>query len=277
MILGGCGKAPAKIVVGSQSSTTQVIAGEIVAQHLEQRLGRKVQRRLSMGSGLLTYQELDAGRISLFPEYTGAIESEILKEPASPDPSVVWERTHSEMGRVAKMELFNPLGYDDPPTMVVKTADAPDISTLSQAAAASTEWKIGVSYDFQQHSDLVTALNGYHLPTAMAMRGMNGTELFPALMQGAVNMIAADSTDGHLTSSDYQALADDRHAFPPYQACLLVRQDVLTAEPKLREYLDELSGKFNTEIMRKLSAEVDLGHRAVSDVAAEFLSQAGLK
>ena len=254
-----------------------MIAGEIVAQHLEHRLGRKVQRRFNVGTGLITYQELDAGRISLFPEYTGAIESEILREPASSDPAVVWQRTHSEMDRRAKMELFNPLGYDDPPAMVVKAADADKISTLSQAAAASAKWKIGVSYDFQQHSDLVTALNRYRLPTASAMRGMEATDLFPALMEGTVSMIAADSTDGHLASPDYRALTDDRHSFPPYQACLLVRQDVLTAEPQLRGYLAELSGKFTTEMMRKLSAEVELKHREVSDVAAEFLTQAGLK
>jgi osmoprotectant transport system substrate-binding protein len=276
-ILTGCGQGTPKITVGSQSSTGNVIAAEIVAQHLEHRLGHKIQRRLGIGSGLNTYQELDAGRISLYPEYTGAIESEILKEPASPDPSVVWERTHSEMSRVAKMELFNPLGYDNPPLMVVPGAQGANISTLSDAAAASTKWKIGVSYDFQQHSDLVTAINSYHLPMAQAMRGMDASELFPSLMEGSVNMIAADSTDGHLASSDYRGLADDRHAFPPYQACLLVRQDVLASEPQLRGYLAELSGKFTTEMMRKLSAEVEIKHREVSDVAAEFLSQAGLK
>jgi len=54
-------------------------------------------------------------------------------------------------------------------------------------------------------------------------------------------MIAADSTDGRLTLPDYRVLADDKHAFAPYQACLLVRQDILSAEPQLRAYLGELS------------------------------------
>ena len=45
----------------------------------------------------------------------------------------------------------------------------------------------------------------------------------------------------------------------------------------LRPALAELSGKFNLEIMRKLNAQVDIEHRAVAAVAADFLTQAGLR
>lgn len=274
-----CGKAPAAIVVGSQSSTGQIVTGEIVAQHLEHRLGRKVERRLGIGAGMIVYQELQLQHISLYPALTGAIESEVLKERANSSAAVVWERAHGELSRLAKMELFNPLGYKNPPAMVVLAANAAglDPPTLSQAAAASTKWKIGVSYEFLQSSGSVTAVNSYHLPTAQAMRGMEPSELFAALQQGTVTMIATDTIDGHITSPGYRVLADDRHAFPPDQACLLTRQDVLAAEPRLSGYLAELSGKFSTEMMRKMSAEVDLDHREPAAVAAEFLNQAGLK
>jgi len=45
----------------------------------------------------------------------------------------------------------------------------------------------------------------------------------------------------------------------------------------LRPALAELSGKFNLETMRKLNAQVDIEHRAVAAVAADFLTQAGLR
>jgi glycine betaine/choline ABC-type transport system substrate-binding protein len=41
--------------------------------------------------------------------------------------------------------------------------------------------------------------------------------------------------------------------------------------------LQELSGKFTTAKMRQLNALVDLGHLQPKDVAASFLTQAGLK
>jgi osmoprotectant transport system substrate-binding protein len=275
----GCAKAPEPIVVGSQSATGQVIVGEIVAQHLEHGLGRKIQRRLGIGGELTVYQELLTRQISLYPAFTGSIETEILKEPPSSDPGVVWERSRGEMDRLSKLELLNPLGYENPPAMVVRAIDAENLklTSLSQAAAATTKWKIGTSYEFQQRIDGVPAISGYRLPLAQVMRGMEASELFPALQRGDVTMITVDSIDGRLTSPDYRVLTDDKHAFAAQQACLLVRQDLLAAEPRMRAVLAELSGKFTTAVLRKMSAEVDLDHREPADVAREFLAQTGLK
>ena len=80
-----------------------------------------------------------------------------------------------------------------------------------------------------------------------------------------------------LASRDFTVLRDDQKVFPPYQACLLVRQDVIAAEPAVKAALIELSGKFTNEIMRKLDAQVDVEHRQPSEVAGKFLAQAGLK
>lgn len=264
-------------MVGSQNITAQIIVGEIVAQHLEHRLRGKIQRRLGIGSEPVVYQELQSRGISLYPAYTGLIETEILKEQPSSDPGVVWARAHQELSRIAKLELFDPLGYENPPAAVVRAEDAASLTTLSEAAAGATKWKIGVSYEFQQRLDGVPAINSYKLPMAQVIRGMETAELFPALQRGDVTMIVAETTDGRLTTPEYRKLADDRHAFPPYQSCLLVRQDVLATTPQLSESLKELSGKFTTESVSKMSAEVDVEHRKPADVASEFLAQAGLK
>src|SRR5262249_13545883 len=85
----GCRPKQKPIIVGSKNFTEQVVIGEIVAQHLEHRLGRPVQRRLNLGGTLLTYQSLLNGEITLYPEYTGTIEAEILKEQAASDPAQV--------------------------------------------------------------------------------------------------------------------------------------------------------------------------------------------
>ncbi len=272
-----CGKLPRPILVGSQNSTAQIVVGEIVAQHLEHRLARKIQRRLGTGTEPIVYQALQAGEVSLYPTFSGSIETVILQEQPSSDPGTVWTRVSMQLSRTAQLELLNPLGYENPPAMTVRTADAQEAKTLSQAAEGTTRWKIGVSYEFQQRIDGIPAISSYKLPMAQAIQGMEAQQLFPALEQGNLSMIAADSTDGRLASPGYTVLADDKHAFAPYQACLLVRQDALSAEPKLRDYLGELSGKFTTEGVRKMSAEVELKHRQPADVAAEFLARAGLK
>jgi len=278
-LLGSACSRPKPIVVGSMNGTGQGLVAEAVAQHLEHRLSRKIERRLNAGSQMIIYQSVAGSQITMYPEYTGAIVTGLLKEVPDPQPAVVLERARAEMLRTAQLELLDPLGYQNPPVMVVRAADAAEAKakTLSDAAAGNFRWKIGLSYEFQQRPDGLTALNTYKLPMAQGIRGLEATQLFPALQSGEVTMISSNATDGNLTSPDFQILEDDRHAFPSAQACLLVRSDAFAAEPKLRPALAELAGKFSTEGVRKMAAQVDLNHRDPALVASEFLAQIGLK
>ncbi|HEX5431902.1 MAG TPA: glycine betaine ABC transporter substrate-binding protein [Bryobacteraceae bacterium] len=279
LLSASCGKSKSPIVVGSGIGTDQLVVAEIVAQHIQNRLHRDVRRRSGIGGEQLVYQALETGEITIAPEYTGSIETAILRETPSSDPSIVLARVRGEMLRVGQLELLDPLGYDNPPAMVVLTADAEraNAKTLSQAAAGTFRWKIALSYEFQQRMDSLPALNSYKLPLEQAQQGMEAAKLFPALQHGDVTMISSSLSDGHLLSPGFTVLADDRHAFAPYQACLLVREDALAEDPQLRTVLHELSGKFNNALIRKLDAEVELGHKQPADVAAQFLSEAGLK
>ncbi|HLH40177.1 MAG TPA: glycine betaine ABC transporter substrate-binding protein [Bryobacteraceae bacterium] len=279
MALAGCGSSPKTIVVGSKNFTEQVVLGEIIAQHLEHRLGRPVRRQLNLGGTLLTYQALLNGQISLYPEYTGTIEAEILKEPPSPDSAQVFERSRLEMARREQLDLLPSLGFDNSFAMVVRGEDArrEKISTLSQAAGVKHGWKLGMGYEFASRIDGMPALNKYHLPMSAPPRSMDLGLVYKALSDGQVTMIAANATDGQLARHDWTVLADDQHAFGSYQACILARQDVEAAEPRLKPALLELSGKLSSETMRKLNAAVDVDHRPAAQVAAEFLAQSGLK
>jgi osmoprotectant transport system substrate-binding protein len=263
------------IIVGSKNETEQMLLGEIVAQHLEHRLGRPVQRRSGLGNTAVLYQSLLSGEVGVYPEYTGLIESEILKEQANSDPQIVRARVRQEMARVAQTEVLDPLGFDNPSAMVVRAGGTEQIATLSDAAKSPKRWRLGVSYEFQSRSDGLQDLALYRLPMD-SPRILDPKQLFVALTNGDVDMIATRATDGHLTS-DWKILADDQKVFPPYEACLLVRKDLIAAEPALRPALAELSGKINVDTMRKLNAEVDVAGRPLATVAAGFLERAGLK
>ena len=86
-----------------------------------------------------------------------------------------------------------------------------------------------------------------------------------------------NSTDGLLSKMDVKVLTDDKHAFPPYELCILAREDSMRDFPGLQNALEELSGKFTDEKMRAMNYEVDGRHRPIVEVAAEFLALAGLK
>jgi glycine betaine/choline ABC-type transport system substrate-binding protein len=279
LLAAGCGKSKAPIVVGSSSGTEQLLLGEIIAQHLEHSVQRKVERRFGLGGELITFQALSAGEITLYPDYTGSIEIGILKETPASDRDIILERTRRELLRTAQLDVLDPLGYDNPPAMVVRTSDADTgkIKTLSDAAAGAERWKLGVSYEFQQRGDAQPVINSYKLPLARGMQGMAAARLFPALQSGELNMLAVSATDGNLDSPEFRVLTDDKQVLPPYIACLLVRHNAIVDEPQLRPALTQLSGKFTSDAVRKMNAEVDLKHRDPAGVAAEFLASVGLK
>ena len=279
IVLAGCGSSKKTIVVGSKNFTEQIVLGEIIAQHLEHRLGHPVQRQLNLGGTLLTYQALRNGQISLYPEYTGTIEAEILKETPSSDASQVYERSRLEMARQSQLDLLPSLGFDNSFVMVIRgeVASKEKIATLSDAAKVKQGWKLGMGYEFASRIDGMPALNKYHLPMSAPPRSMDLGLVYKALSDGQVTMIAANATDGQLARHDWTMLADDQHAFGAYQACILARDDAETAEPRLKPALLELSEKLNSDTMRTLNAAVDVDHRRAADVAAEFLTQSGLK
>jgi glycine betaine/choline ABC-type transport system substrate-binding protein len=274
----GCRRAAAPIAVGSHNSTEQAILGEIAAQHLEHRLQRKILRRLRLGGSQIAFQSLQDGEVSFYAAYTGAIVTDILREQPSSDPSIVLERARSEMRRTAQSELLDPLGFRPGIVGVIRADDlrAQKIATLSEAAAVKDGWRIAITFEYQQRSDVIPPLNQYHLPMTAPIHAVDSEALFKTIQEAQASMIFTSATDGMLESGKWKILQDDRNLFTPQQVCFLVRQSAVEAEPRLRGALGELSGKFTNETMRKLNAQVDIDGIRVEDVARVFLKTTGL-
>ncbi len=275
----GCAKQHS-LTVGSKNFTEQVVLGEIVAQHLENRLQQKVIRRLNLGGTLLVHQSVMNGEIDVYPEYSGTALSSILKINMINDPKAILERIRDMYHTNLRLEWLDPLGFNNTFVMAVRdeTAAQFKLKSLSDAEQSNIEWRLGVGYEFEQRPDGLSTLNKtYRFRDLKAPVTMDLGLIYRALEQKQVNMIAANSTDGLLAVAKVKVLADDKHAFPPYDAALVVRAETIAQYPKFKPALDELAGKFNEETMRKLNYEVDGDHKPVADVAAAFLRKAGLK
>jgi glycine betaine/choline ABC-type transport system substrate-binding protein len=274
IVLGGCSRSEGVIRVGSKNFTEQVVLGEIIAQHLENRLHRQVERKLNLGGTLLAHQALVSGEIDLYPEYTGTALSAILKDSINTDAASVLTRVRAEYQRQFQIDWLNPLGIDNGFAMVVRGADARSkgLTTLTDASREPGGWTLGVGYEFEQRADGLAALNRtYGVRWNGPPKTMDLGLLYSALQQGQVSMIAANATDGLLSKLDLKILEDDRHAFPPYEVCILVRQAGIGQIPGMREALLELSGKFTNKRMQELNYRVDGEHLPVKQVAADFL------
>ena len=278
-IASGCAKGPRPIVVGSKNFTEQLILGEILAQQLERKLGARVERKLNLGGTLLAHQALLAKDIDMYPEYTGTAFTNILKRSGVTDPLVVLDRVRTEYASGFQVTWLDPLGFENTFAMTVRGDDARKrhLETLTDAANDSEGFTLGAGYEFSTRPDGYATLNSaYPIHWNAPPKDMDLGLLYTALLQNKVSMIASSTTDGMLAKQDFKVLKDDKQAFPPYQACILVRAEALTANPNLKQALGELSGKVSNEKMQAMNFAVDVDHRQVAEVAKEFLQKSGL-
>jgi len=274
--LGGCGRKPADIVVGSKNFTESALLGELLAQHIERRLGLKVERKLNLGGTLLAHQALTSGAIDLYPEYTGTALTAVLKRPPASDPAAVFSQVREAYRVQWRLDWLRPLGFNNTFAMIVRgeTARKEKLATLSEAARAQA-WKLGVGYEFLQRPDgLPGLLRTYHLRTSGAPISMDLGLLYAALKSKRVDLIAASSTDGLISVLDVAVLEDDRRYFPPYECAVIAREETLAKYSGLREALEQLSGMLTDRVMRKLNFGVDGEHRPPAQVASRFLDSA---
>lgn len=275
----GCAGKPS-ITVGSRASTEQTLLGEIAAQHLERRLGVTVARRLDFGGSLPAHDALVAGQIDLYPEYTGTALTAVLKLPVAADPRAVYDHVAAEYRSRWALVWMPPLGFSHTFRMAIRGSDsrATGITTLSEAAVRKDAWTLGVDREFAERPDgLPGVQKTYSLPLYGAPLTMDRDLLYKALHQKQVDMVVARSTDGLLSTNelDVKLLEDDRRCFPPYEAAFVVREACLAKEPRVREALQELSGKLTEVAMQKLNHQVDRVHRRAASVAKEFLDGLG--
>lgn len=273
LLLAGC-SSKRGVAVGSKNFTEQVILGEIIAQHLENRLHQPVDRKLNLGGTLLAHQALLAGDIDMYPEYTGTAYTNVLKHGGVTDPDVVLDRVRAEYATGFRLAVLDPLGFSSSFAMTVRGEDARarHLETMSDAAADPAGFTLGAGYEFLTRPDGYPAVNAaYPIKWTAAPKSMDLGLLYTALTGKQVSMVAANTTDGALTKLDVKVLKDDKQVFPPYQACIIARSALLAASPEVRTALAELSGKISDESMRKMNYAVDAEHQRAEDVAKEFL------
>jgi glycine betaine/choline ABC-type transport system substrate-binding protein len=275
LFLGACSHE-ARVRVGSKNFSEQLVLGEIVAQHLEHRLGGHVSRKLDLGGTLLAQQAIVSGEIDVYPEYTGTALTSVLKQPPEKDPAKVLELVRQAY-RQWHLDWLPPLGFENTFAMAVRREDAAGAKTLSQAAGARS-WRLGAGYEFAKRPDgLPGLLKTYGLKMSGSPKTMDLGLLYQALSKKQVDMVAGNSTDGMLSVLPLTVLQDDKHYFPPYECALIVRDEAEQKFPGLKAALRELSGRIDSDTMRRLNYELDGKHRPAREIARGFLASAGLQ
>jgi osmoprotectant transport system substrate-binding protein len=267
------------VVVGSKNFTEQIVLAELFAQQIEAHSTLHVERQVNLGGTMLCHQALIAGKIDVYPEYTGTALTAVLNEPPQNDPSAVFHRVQVEYRARFGVEVMPPLGFNNTFAMVVRGDDAVRLRlhNISDIATYAPKWRAGFGYEFMERPDGYRGWGtAYGLHFSGEPRILDLGLLYRALADRQVDIVAGNSTDGLIAALGMVALVDDRRYFPPYEAVPLVRRAVLDKYPEVGAALNQLSGKISEEEMRRMNYAVDGEHHNPAEVVRMFRAAKGL-
>ena len=264
-----------QIAIGSKDFTESSLLAEIVAQLLELQ-GVAVQRQFELG-GNLPHEAMVAGKLDLYPEYTGTSYTAILHHPPISDPRAVYEQVRREYAEKFGVETSEPLGFENTFAILIRGNDARSLNlrTISDSVPYAPRWRAGFGQDFKSRADGYPGFSKSYGLRFAEVREMDLSLTYIALASNQIDLIAGNSTEGRLATLDLVQLQDDRRYFPPYEAIYLVRGEALSRVPALRQVLQKLANSITTDEMRQLNFEVDGAKRDMKLVVREWISKKG--
>jgi len=253
--------------VGSKRFTESYILGEIVALSARRAGEAQVAYRPGLGNTGVVFSALMNGEIDLYPEYTGTIEREILKQRQTMDLATL-NRALQPMGLAAGIAF----GFNNTYALAMREdrARALGIRSISELAAHK-QLVFGLSQEFIGRADGWPGLKRAYGLTVPTPRGLDHGLAYEAINAGQVDVIDAYTTDAKIGRYRLRVLIDDRHFFPVYDAVLLYRAELPQRLPRTWEALAALRGTIDAQRMIALNTRAELDGLSFEQIAREFL------
>lgn len=237
----------------------------------------RVNLKSNFGDTTFLYNALKAGKIDIYPEFTGTITSTFLKDPvSSTDPNVVWQKSEEGIKKLNQFTYLSPMKFQDTYGIAVKSDFAKEhqltkISDLANVSGLTA----GFDVEFANRSDGNIGLRKLY-GLDLNVKTMQNSLIYKALNSGAVNVAEVYSTDSQIKQYNLTVLKDDKNLFPPYQAAPLMKESLLKKYPELKKILNKLSGKITDQEMIEMNYDVNVKQEDAAKVAERYLKSKGL-
>ncbi|HEV8702419.1 MAG TPA: glycine betaine ABC transporter substrate-binding protein [Candidatus Polarisedimenticolia bacterium] len=263
-----CRTAPDQVRVGSKKFTESVVLGEIVTQ-LVRSTGAPAEHRAQLGGTQVLWHALLAGEIDLYPEYTGTIREDIVKNMPGDGSDDSLRAALARLG----VGMTGSLGFEDSYALGMRKADAVRLNvTRISDLRAHPGLRLGFSEEFLHRGDGWPRLKTrYRLPQT-DVRQLDHDVAYRALAAGDIDATDLYTTDAEIPYYRLEVLADDLGHFPNYRAVLLYRSDLLRRVPSTVAALRALQGRIAVDEMQRLNARVKLEHVSERAAASDFLA-----
>jgi glycine betaine/choline ABC-type transport system substrate-binding protein len=275
--ISGASSKPA-VTVGSKNFTEQFVLGEIYSQALE-AAGFKVKRQLNLGSELIAYKALKAGKIDAYPEYTGTALTSFFKVKTADVPKDANKAYQDAKAGFAKngITALAPTPFENTYRLGITKQTAKKLGNptkISDLKGKESKLSITGFPECKQRQDcLLGVQDAYGLKFG---KFVSSEQKYQVLDSGDADVAFIFTTDGDLAGGKYVVLDDDKNFFPPYNVTFNVRNQAMkTLGPEGQKVIEQVQKPLTEKVMQELNARVDIDKKKPAEAAKSYLQQAG--
>jgi osmoprotectant transport system permease protein len=236
------------IIIGSKKFTESYVLAEIAKRSFE-KAGIRAEHRQGMGGTIILWEALRGRGIDVYPEYTGTIAEEILKQPGASIAQI--RNALSAQG----ITLTDELGFNNTYALVMRRdlSEKLGLKTISDLRA-HPELKFGLTHEFLERHDGWRPLSERYQLAPSAVLGIDHALGYAALAKGEIDVKDAYATDAKIGDYELVTMVDDQHFFPQYKAVFLYRKGL---SPQASHALNDLSNSIDEARMIRLNSEAE--------------------
>lgn len=259
-------RARPEVVIGAKGFSEQYILARLIGLRLE-RAGYRVAHRDGLGSAV-AHSAVTSGQIDIGIDYTGTIWTNQMKRTDNPPRDAMLAQIREWETRTSGARLLGRLGFENAYGLAMRRERAAELglSSIDDLAAAAPRLVIGGDPEFFERPEWRALRGAYGLRFAR-QRTFSPTFMYDALQSSEADVISGYTSDGRIAADDLVILADPRHAFPNYDAIVLL-SPAAGRDAALVRGLQPLMRAIDVAVMRAANYSVDRSENKLTPAQA---------
>jgi osmoprotectant transport system substrate-binding protein len=294
LLTAACGDDPAspgstpkgKLTVGSADFGESEIIANMYSQALK-KANYQVTDKFKLGSREVYIKSIESGEIDIVPEYIATLAEFYNAEfngPDAPEKKPVATTDVDKTFTAAKdfvtkknLVLLTPSDANDQNAFAVKKefADKNGLTKMSDLAKLNGTLVLGAGSTCDKRAFCLPGLQSVYGLTFKEVKKLDdgGPKTQSALVDGSVDVGLVFSSDGGVAAQNLVVLDDDKKLQKTDNISALCRS---TVPADAQQVLDKVDKALTTEKLQELNKKFSVDKEDASDLAEQFLKDAGL-
>jgi len=266
--------------IGTQDYTDPKIVAQIVKELVEDRTNHEMNVTEDIQASPQIINALDQGEFDLATLYSGEVYNNHFDDVTfTTDPDETLDQAKKFFGDEFDLKWYDSLGFNNQYSVAVpkEFAEENDIQTMTDLGAYADQMTLGTDSAWKEReNDGYRAYQEAYGYSFSDVRAIEISLMYSGISNGELDAITAYTVDPQVAEENLHVLEDDKAFFPPYDASLVGRNDMIEEYPEIAEILDKLVDSISTEEMTEMIREVELDGKDSNEVAKDFLIEKGM-